>query len=769
MAHQRRRASGVVPARLRAGVPAPADWRGRRRGARWWPPNWRLRTKLLVVLLVPLVLAGVLAVLRVSSSLERADDLEKFGRQVGFAQQVAVATHELQRERTLAAAALASGGSDDRLRLEEQIRRVDAALATLRGEPPGVPVLTPNAAAVYRNTRDRIAALPTVRDAPTGSSLPAEAAVITYSSLVDALLELERAVLADADQTLGARVGTALAAGAAKEEISRQHAVLAAALREGELSATAEAAVRAADARFTAALTEFFSRASDDQRQRYGATVTGAEVEQRSRLLDTALRAAAGGDRPDVDPERWDQAAGGTSERLRQVETALLEGLRAAATGLAGTAERSAVRDAVAVAVLVLLALTLLVLVGRSLVRPLRVLRSAAFDVADRRLPETVELMRVTDGRVPDVTVDPMPVASRGEVGQVARAFDAVHGAAVRLAAQQAQLRAGVNDLLVALSRRSESLVERQLELIEQLEDGEQDPGQLSTLFELDHVATRMRRTSANLLVVAGEQRPQHPPGPVPLVDVLRAAAVEVEGYRRVVLRPPPAGSVLPHVVRDLTHLVAELLDNATSCSPPDTTVTVSAARTEPDAVVSVEILDSGPGMSPEQLRSANELLAGAAPEDVTAPPGTGLFVAGRLATRYGIVARLRPRRAQPGVVAVLDVPTECLDPLDPAAQAAQAAWFLPPAADTGGSAPTWTSTADEGWEAAAALRNPVVSGITAAGLPRRDPRARLVPGTAAGTAGRGTHPRDAETVRDRLDSYRRGLQEGRHARRDPA
>ena len=189
------------------------------------------------------------------------------------------------------------------------------------------------------------------------------------------------------------------------------------------------------------------------------------------------------------------------------------------------------------VAISVLLALALLVLVARSMVRPLRTLRTAAFDVAQRRLPQAIERMQSTGGQDEQVIVEPIGISTREEIGEVARAFDAVHAEALRLAGEQALLRANVNDIFVNLSRRSQGLVKRQLNLIDKLESDEQDPEHLGNLFQLDHLATRMRRNAESLLVLVGEMSPRRWATPLPVPDVIRAAIAEVEDYRRVELR----------------------------------------------------------------------------------------------------------------------------------------------------------------------------------------------------------------------------------------
>ena len=222
----------------------------------------------------------------------------------------------------------------------------------------------------------------------------------------------------------------------------------------------------------------------------------------------------------------------------------------------------------------------------------------------------------------------------------MARAFDTVHGQALRLAADQAALQSNVSSMFVNLSRRSQALVERQLQLIEQLESNEQDPDQLSNLFQLDHLATRMRRNSENLLVLAGTDLAKRNVAPVPLVDVLRAAVSEIEQYQRIVVQAPPQATVVGRATSDVIHLLAELLDNATNFSPPDSQVVMSSLRAQDGSIV-VEIADSGVGMADHELADANRRLATPSAVDVSASRRMGLFVVGRLGARHGIAVHL--------------------------------------------------------------------------------------------------------------------------------
>jgi signal transduction histidine kinase len=309
------------------------------------------------------------------------------------------------------------------------------------------------------------------------------------------------------------------------------------------------------------------------------------------------------------------------------------------------------------VAALLALAVVLLIVVVRSLLQPLRALRTAAFEVADHRLPEAAEQLRTTDGPPCQTTVDPVPVHSREEVGQVARAFDTVHVQALRLASEQAQRRSSLNDVFVNLSGRCQCVVERQLTLIEALRSAAHDPEQVSGLLQLDRLATRLRRHSESLLVLAGGTvRRGGAEGTVPVSDVLRNAVAEIDEYQRVTVCSPPPAMVAGPVVNDLVHLTAELLDNATSVTSEEATVTLAGTLTE-DKSLLVEITDSGPGLSLDQLQEINGRLALAPTIDPSVAGQMGMFVVRELAARHGITVRLRPRVGARGLTATVLLP----------------------------------------------------------------------------------------------------------------
>ena len=319
-----------------------------------------------------------------------------------------------------------------------------------------------------------------------------------------------------------------------------------------------------------------------------------------------------------------------------------------------------AIRDSVIVGVAILIALLIVTLVARTLVRPLRKLRDGALQVAHRDLAQ--ELERVRAGGPAD-PVQPLPVHTTEEVGQVAHAVDELHEQAVLLAGEQARLQLQVGDMFETLSRRSRSLVDQQLTLIDRLESDEEDPERLESLFRLDHLAARMRRNGANLLVLAGSRVPREQAAPVPVAAVINAAASEVEDYARVVTAVAPDSEILGVLAGDLVHLLAELMDNALRYSPPISQVRVSAVHTGNGGLV-VEVSDIGLGMTEADLRVANTRLQSGGEVNPYTARHMGLFVVGRLAAQHGLVVRLRSTvagEANSGTTAGVFIPAELL------------------------------------------------------------------------------------------------------------
>ena len=403
--------------------------------------------------------------------------------------------------------------------------------------------------------------------------------------------------------------------------------------------------------------------------------------------------------------------------QLGSVERNLVNAIIARTVQLRNAAVVSALVTAVAVLLLLGLALLFTVMVARSMVRPLRRLRAGALEVAGVRLPETVRRMSESEGAAAPLDVEPIDVDSSDEIGEVARAFDQVHREALRLASNEAALRGNVNAMFVNLSRRSQSLVERQIRLIDDLEQGEQDAERLANLFQMDHLATRMRRNSENLLVLAGHEVSRRWTQSVALVDVLRAAVSEIEQYERVTLNVQPGISVRGQAVNDVVHLIAELAENASSFSAADTPVKVSGHLLNSGGVL-LDITDQGVGMGAEEMAHANWRLDNPPVVDVAVSRRMGLFVVARLAARHGIRVRLRPASAgrpdRAGVAARRSDLARLGDRQPAGLRRFDAAAAAPPATAAG--APEWPAADSANSRSAAA------SAVNAARAPRFAP-----------------------------------------------
>ncbi len=602
------------------------------------PRNWTLVWKLVIVGLAPALLALTLGALRIADQAGSAAALGQSGRLFAVRSEVAAAGDALRTEAYQASLYVAGGRTGNRGPLQTATAMTDTAVTSMRNDAQsaGLDTAASTALAQATNGLDR---LPTLRGQVTGDPAFALAQVRnTYGQLTEGLDVLDRVLLREVrvPQTAG-QIDALTAVAAVNSQLATQHMLIGDALREQAFQPNDRNDVASTDVQIFAQYRTYQLSLTPQQLQRYGTFLDAPANDQRQKLAAAVLSAPTGQPFP-VSPADWDAAYKGSKSAVDKSATLIRQDVGAESEAAQQQAGNQAGINSVVLMLGLLVGITIAVLVARSLIRSLRVLRSAALDVAERRLPEAVEGMRA--GEAPDVVVDPVPIGTRDEVGQVARAFDAVHGQAVRLAADQAALQSNVSAMFVNLSRRSQALVERQLQLIEQLESNEQDADQLSNLFQLDHLATRMRRNSENLLVLAGTDLAKRNIAPVPMVDVLRAAVSEVEQYQRVVVQAPPSASIVGRAGSDLVHLLAELLDNATNFSPPESQVVMSTTRTADGSIV-VEIADRGVGMDEHELADANQRLSGPVTVDVSASRRMGLFVVGRLAARHGIGVQL--------------------------------------------------------------------------------------------------------------------------------
>lgn len=309
------------------------------------------------------------------------------------------------------------------------------------------------------------------------------------------------------------------------------------------------------------------------------------------------------------------------------------------------------------IAVIVLVALVV-ASIARTITIPLRRLRAGAIDLTRVRLPQAVRTIE-TEGPeaiVPLPTALPEGVSAGPETHEVASAVDGLGAEAIRLATAQVRLRHALDEAFTSMSRRSQTMVEKQLAIIDELESSEEDPEQLRNLFRLDHLAARMRRYNDNLLVLAGSSVRTRSAAPVPVADVFRAATSEMEQYERVRLQPVSGASISGPAAGGLIHLLAELLDNAAMYSPPTSPIMLTSAFT-PDGGMQIEVGDAGVGIPPTELAELNARLKTPGVIDMQVPSRMGLFVVARLAQRGGFQVQLSPRDGGPGTVAEVIVP----------------------------------------------------------------------------------------------------------------
>jgi signal transduction histidine kinase len=268
-------------------------------------------------------------------------------------------------------------------------------------------------------------------------------------------------------------------------------------------------------------------------------------------------------------------------------------------------------------------------------------LAETARQLADERLPRLADALRDGEQAAGDLATAPMPQTSVAEIADVSAAVARMHRAAAAAAAAEAGMRNGFREILASLGRRNQSLLHRQLRIIDTLEQQASSPAELAELFALDHLTTRMRRHAESLTILSGAASGRTWGGPVPVIDVMRAAAAEVEDYTRVTVISDATEAVAAPAVTDVTHLLAELIENATLFSPSSTRVEVRGERVANGFAIEVD--DRGLGIPPDQLRQLNAQLAEPPDVHLADADRLGLFVAGRLAARHGVHVSLSP------------------------------------------------------------------------------------------------------------------------------
>lgn len=564
--------------------------------------GWPLRWKVVAIMVLPVVLAAMFGALRIQNQLSAASKLSVASGNAGI---VVPASEFVDRLDGLAYAAASGAPIEDPLTQFDASATALASLTKSAEFDPTVAAALATASSTAKTLRDEIAS------GPVPQQRIAEQAQSVAFAVVSAITTTMAPVDDGAVRPLADRLVNVLAA---QRWLTTQ--------------------------RVLAAAPDFVD--SDVLRTK-SAEAIGAEKAAIDRLAQQAPT-------PQVTSETQARA-----DQYQATAQQLSSDLEDTVHARANSLRSAALRDTAIILGAVLTALVVALGIGRSLIRSIGSLRRGALHVAQVQLPEEIERLSKGDG-VPEITA--LPVHTKEEVGQLARAIDDIHFQAVRLAGAHG-VRLQLGEMFETLSRRSRSLVEQQLALIETLELDEDDPVRLDHLFRLDHLATRMRRNGDNLLVLADTVEKHRRSAAVPLPEVLRAAMSEVEEYRRVTIGSTGDISIVGSAAGDVGHLIAELLDNALRYSPPESSVSVTVSRAV-DAGILVEVADLGLGMSEEDLRAANERLALGGEVTSETAKRMGLFVVGRLARRHQATVRLRTTAAlsdRPGVTASVYLP----------------------------------------------------------------------------------------------------------------
>ncbi|MEV0319902.1 nitrate- and nitrite sensing domain-containing protein [Streptomyces sp. NPDC050658] len=635
-----------------------------------------LRTKLTVLTLVPLIsLSGlwVYSIPRVSDEVSQLRSVSEFYEHV--APSVRSFTASLQVERAQSMSYLNAGRSASLASLQRSQEEADRSTAELRNRTVQTGAAQRGALEDLLSATGRLGG---IRRETLSHSLSPAGAMREYNGVIGASMRFLGS-MTHPDARQSRRTTALLELTQAQELLAQECAVLAAVGGRPDADVALLRLLDVSVATRRSLLDTHVPRLTEDDRTGYeklrrAAFWTALERDEGTFLQDGSFLKRGGAAASRVDAKAWRTAAGEASRGLD-----LLNQRRVSAVGaLAGDNADDLVRRGFTIGGLglltVLMTIALSTLLGRHLARELLRLRDSAWRLAHEQLPGL--LQRLGKGENVDVeTALPLRTGDN-EIGQVARAFNLVRQAAVHAAVSQAEIRRAATAVFASLARRSQALIQRQHAALDAMERRTDDPDALAELFRLDHLTTLMRRHAEGLIVLAGGPSPRTWNRPVPVVDVVRAGVGEVEDYTRVVVHRFPELTLIDPAVADVAHLIAELLENATQNSPPDTQVTVDAERVANGCVVTIE--DRGTGMDQVALAKANALLREDLEFDRTDARHLGLFVVSRLSHRHGLKVSLR-RSAYGGISAVVLIPDSLLPEL-PRQRATETSTWLPSA-----------------------------------------------------------------------------------------
>ncbi len=585
-------------------------------------PEWSLRRKLALALTIPMLLAATFGGLRVQTELSQSDNYSATAKQVTVLRPAA-----------------------------DYLAAAERAIITSRQHPA-------------LDDPDRVSAIEAVAQAGEGLEDTGKQADLT-SAQRDRLGQ----VLALSEQLRDGRAYVSVGQAISQvRQLQRGVAQLIDAIIAEQLEPEPKlpALQQALDGRVSLAMQQYMVSVSDPKTinlvdlsaelgveqviiDRLGSIIgtTDPQVQTLNQQNAAHFGVVRGGGHDIGDAEAFDAYDAVTVDLLNDIDKNL--------TDAAKDARGLAIANALVTAALLLAAFFLALLVSRMLLNPIRRVREGALEVANTRLPEMVAKIRA-GGDPGEIT--PIPVHTREEMGQLARAVDDMHRQAVHLASGEARLRSQVGEMFSTLSRRNTSLINQQLGLIERLEKDEEDPNRLESLFRLDHLASRMRRTGDSLMVLADAPMQTSENDALALGDVFQAAMAGVQEYQRVQIESSPLEKVNGAAASDVVHLMTELVDNALAFSPPTAPVKISTKQAGDSTIV--EISDGGLGIAQDVLNSLNEDLRSGGEVTVETARRMGLLVVSRIATRHGITVSLA-RNPRGGTTATVLLPPALL------------------------------------------------------------------------------------------------------------
>ncbi|MFD9220674.1 nitrate- and nitrite sensing domain-containing protein [Streptomyces sp. NPDC060064] len=770
--------------------PPPADT-----GGRWLLRPGTVRAKIISLLMVPVVSLLALwgfATVTTAQDVSRLRQLQRVDTQVR--EPVAAAVAALQAERRAAVRQVAAPSDERAAALQQEARRTDDAMKGLFLDGEHTVAAGGDMPAAVAGRLDqfvtRAEKVRTLRTAVLDRKATWSATYEQYTAAVTAAFSVSGALTGIQDTGPGSDARVLLEFARAGEMFAREDALLTSAQLTKSLGVERQrlftGAVWTRRSLAESAVTDL----RGPERAAWRELTQQSPYRQLQAAEDKVLAAPAGHKAAHVVPaEAWDKAHAAVGDGLRAIET----DARRAAADRSDPVANGILTPAGAAVLLglaaVVASLVISVRIGRALVVELISLRNTALEIARHKLPHAMRRLRT--GEEIDIQAEAPPGRpAEDEIGQVGEALGTVHRAALSAAVERAELAGSISGVFVNLARRSQILVHRQLTLLDTMERRADDPNELGDLFRLDHLTTRMRRHAESLIILSGAAPGRAWRTPVPLTSVVRAAVSEIEDYARVEVRQLPETAIAGTAVADVTHLLAELVENAAQFSPPHTKVRISGEPVGNGYALEVE--DRGLGMGKDVLAEANRRLAESEALDLFDSDRLGLFVVSRLAFRREIKVQLRTS-PYGGTTAVVLLPTSLLQSALPAPPGTRgdpgpgdgkpAAAPTEPAPRTNGApvpAPVPRPVPRPVLEAQTVT--PVPPGVTAlrlrgappqtadGELPRRVRQAHLVPQLReepkaeepVDLAGADNSPeRTPEQVRDRMTAYRNGWTRG--------